>query len=47
MLHTGEIYTDLGNDYHQRRDPARQTKRLAAQLQRLAHHVTLQPANAA
>jgi transposase len=47
MLATGEIYTDLGGDYYQRRDPERQTKRLVAQLQRLGHTVTLQDAKAA
>jgi len=47
MLATGEIYTDLGGDYYQRRDPERQTKRLVAQLQRLGHTVTLHDAKAA
>ena len=47
MLTTGEIYSDLGGDYYQRRNPERQTKRLIAQLERLGHHVTLQQANAA
>ncbi len=47
MLTTGEVYTDLGGDYYQRRNPERQTKRLVAQLQRLGHHVTLQEADAA
>ncbi len=47
MLATGEIYTDLGGDYYQRRDPKRQTKRLVAQLERLGHTVTLQAAKAA
>ncbi len=47
MLATGEIYTDLGGDYYQRRDPERQTKRLVAQLERLGHTVTLQAAKAA
>ena len=32
MLSTGEIYSDLGGDYFQRRDPAKTTKRLVAQL---------------
>ncbi len=44
MFTTGETYHDLGGDYYQRRDPARATKRLVAQLQALGHHVTLQPA---
>jgi transposase len=47
MLATGEIYSDLGGDYYQRRDPERQTRRLVAQLQRLGHTVTLQDATAA
>jgi transposase len=46
MLSTGELYHDLGGDYFQRRDPARQTKRLIAQLERLGHTVTLQEAAA-
>ena len=33
----------LGGDYFQRRDPARTTKRLIAQLEALGHHVTLEP----
>jgi transposase len=47
MLSTGELYTDLGGDYFSRRDPAKTTKRLVAQLERLGHTVTLQEANAA
>jgi len=47
MLSTGELYTDLGGDYFQRRNPERQTKRLVAQLQSLGHAVTLQQATAA
>jgi transposase len=46
MLSTGELYTDLGADYYRRRDPARTTKRLVAQLERLGHTVTLQEAAA-
>jgi hypothetical protein len=42
MLSTGDIYNDLGGDYFQRRDPAKTTKRLVAQLERLGHTVTLQ-----
>jgi transposase len=41
MLKTGELYNDLGSDYYARRDPNRQTKRLA-QLERLGHTVTLE-----
>ncbi len=44
MLSTGELYTDLGGDYFARRDPAKTTKRLIAQLERLGHTVTLQEA---
>jgi transposase len=44
MLTTGELYTDLGGDYFQRRDPIKTTKRLVAQLERLGHTVTLQEA---
>jgi transposase len=47
MLSTGETYRDLGPDYFTNRDPARQTRRLVAQLERLGHHVTLQEAAAA
>ncbi len=47
MLATGETYSDLGADYFQRRDPAKTTKRLIAQLERLGHTVTLQQANVA
>ena len=46
MLTNGELYTDLGPDYYRRRDPARTTKRLIAQLQALGHTVTLQEAAA-
>jgi hypothetical protein len=42
MLTTGEIYNDLGGDYFARRDPAKTTKRLVAQLERLGHTVTLE-----
>jgi transposase len=41
MLSTGETYRDLGADYFTKRDPARQTKRLVKQLERVGHHVTL------
>ena len=47
MLSTGELYNDLGGDYFARRDPAKTTKRLVAQLERLGHLVTLQEASAA
>ena len=44
MLSTGELYNDLGADYHARRNPERQTRRLVAQLESLGHSVTLQEA---
>ena len=42
MLTTGELYTDLGNDYFRKRDPERIAKRLIAQLESLGHKVTLE-----
>jgi hypothetical protein len=44
MFTTGEVYTDLGGDYYQRRDPQRQIRRLIAQLERLGQNVTLEAA---
>jgi hypothetical protein len=41
MPSTGETYRDLGGDFFTTRDPARQTRRLVAQLERLGHNVTL------
>jgi transposase len=41
MLQTGETYLDPGGDFYARRDPARTTRRLVAQLERLGHTVTL------
>jgi hypothetical protein len=46
MLTNGQLYEDLGSDYYRRRDPARTTKRLIAQLEALGHAVTLQEAAA-
>jgi len=46
MLTNGQLYDDLGPDYYRRRDPARTTKRLITQLERLGHTVTLQEAAA-
>jgi transposase len=46
MLTTGELYRELGGDYFQRQHPERATRRLIAQLERLGHHVTLEPAAA-
>jgi len=42
MLQTGETYLDPGGDYYTRRDPARTTRRLVTQLERLGYSVTLQ-----
>jgi transposase len=47
ILQTGETYLDPGGDYYTRRDPARTTRRVVAQLQRLGHSVTLQQQPAA
>ena len=47
MLTTGELYRELGGDYYQCRDPARQTQRLIRQLEALGHTVTLQPTSTA
>jgi transposase len=44
MLTTGELYREAGGQYFAQRDPARATKRLVAQLERLGHTVTLQEA---
>ncbi len=44
MLKTGELYREPGGDYFTRTDPQRATRRLVAQLERLGHNVTLQPA---
>jgi transposase len=43
MLHNGELYRDAGSNYFNRHDPARATRRLIAQLQRLGHTVTIHP----
>jgi len=43
MFTTGEVYSDLGGDYYQRRDPQRQIRRLINQLERLGQQVTLEP----
>ncbi len=46
MLTTGETYRDAGGDYFTRLDPAKQSRRLIAQLERLGYAVTLQEAAA-
>ena len=43
MLKTGSEHRDLGADYFARRSPARRTRRLVNQLNRLGYHVTPQP----
>ena len=50
LLSTGEVFSDLGDDYFTaRRDPERQARRLVAQLEHLGYSVTLTapPATAA
>jgi transposase len=47
MLQTGETYLDPGGDYYTRRNPARTTRRLVTQLERLGYSVTLQEQRAA
>jgi transposase len=44
MLTSGEVHRDAGGDYYRRRDPARQIRRLVAQLESLGQHVTLEAA---
>jgi transposase len=43
MLKTGQPYHDLGAAYRQRRNPARQARRLAASLQALGYAVQITP----
>lgn len=45
MGHTGEVYTDLGADYYQRRNPERSKHRALAQLRALGYQVTLSAAS--
>jgi transposase len=48
LLSTGEVYTDLGDDYFaSREDPERRAHRLVAQLEQLGFKVTLEAAAAA
>jgi transposase len=47
MLHTGELYNDLGGDYFTRQTPDRTARRLVRQLEALGHNVTLEPREAA
>jgi transposase len=44
MLKRDEPYHDLGADWHRRRSDEAHTRRLVAQLERLGHTVTLNPA---
>ncbi|MGI8810462.1 MAG: IS110 family transposase [Acidimicrobiales bacterium] len=45
LLSTGEVYTDLGGDYFdKRRTSTAHQKRLVAQLEAMGHKVTLEPA---
>jgi transposase len=41
VLSTGELYTDLGHDYFERRQADYLRRRAIRQLERLGHHVTL------
>lgn len=45
MGRTGEIYTDLGADYHRRRNPDRDRRRAINQLESLGYTVTLNQAS--
>src|SRR5439155_197010 len=41
------LVAELGGDYFERQDPQRTTRRLVRRLERLGHHVILQPATEA
>jgi transposase len=43
MAGTGEIYTDLGADYHRRRNPERSKRNALNQLEAMGYQVTLTP----
>lgn len=43
LIERKENYRDLGGDYFDRQDPERTTRRLVRRLERLGHHVILQP----
>ena len=47
ILDRNEDYRELGGDYFERQDPQRTTRRLVRRLERLGHHVILQPATEA
>lgn len=44
LLWTGKKFADLGEDYFDRLDRDRVTKRLVKRLERLGHRVSLHPA---
>ena len=44
LLWTGRKFSDLGEDYFERLDGERLTKRLVKRLEKLGHQVSLQPA---
>jgi hypothetical protein len=44
LLWTGNKFADLGEDYFDRLDRDRLTRRLVKRLERLGHRVSLQPA---
>jgi transposase len=44
MLQRDERYTDLGPDWHERRNQEVHTRRLVAQLERLGHTVIIDTA---
>ena len=44
LLWTGRRFSDLGEDYFDRLDRERLTKRLVKRLEKLGHQVSIQPA---
>jgi transposase len=44
MLQRDQAYTDLGPDWHERRNNEAHTRRLIAQLERLGHTVIIKSA---
>lgn len=45
MAGTGEVYTDLGADYHRRHNPEVTKRRALAQLESLGYRIILEPAS--
>ena len=43
MAGTGELYSDLGADYHRKRNPERSKRNALNQLQALGFEVSLTP----